>query len=536
MATKEELEKNRLRKFLNKAIKGKNIDAVLEALATGDASNARLIESVHDQLFIVSAEGQFLDSKLADNGVVRPGDVGLSDEVFRSLGIAISARKQVRDLIAEVLEVFYGPETARATSLTGLVEPYFLEDGDNLLVTLDDSTQAQIVFKSDDFTNINAATAQEVSDAITKSFRNQGLSASATIFNQDTGDFVRLISGTIGPASSLVITGGKAQNVLRFPQIRTTSNTSLTQWTLSIEPGSIIRYTWTGGPNPSVGKIREGDYANVFGSSFDILNRGTFDVIKIQGGTVGNAFVDVFNPVGVAEIVVQGTDSAILFFEPKRRTLNSEARFTGLFQSTPGVLQVFLPATTKIVRRFREGAAHLPEDSTLSSEFQGPFLFNPNEAGSTITENSAELNQEINRGQSFRIVDIKNTVGDIPDDQGFILFDFGTSNQEGPVRYIGRPSATSLALDPSHVFSFDHSVDSDITLISERKSHVPKEDGSDFPAFLTGSVSGRIFAEQLLLELTATGITLIIIVVFPGDIGLGKFGTPNSDKTYVWGE
>ena len=178
----------------------------------------------------------------------------------------------------------------------------------------------------------------------------------------------------------------------------------------------------------------------------------------------------------------------------------------------------------------------MPEDSTLSSEFQGPFLFNPNEAGSTITENSAELNQEINRGQSFRIVDIKNTVGDIPDDQGFILFDFGTSNQEGPVRYIGRPSATSLALDPSHVFSFDHSVDSDITLISERKSHVPKEDGSDFPAFLTGSVSGRIFAEQLLLELTATGITLIIIVVFPGDIGLGKFGTPNSDKTYVWGE
>ena len=536
MATKEELEQARLRKFLNKAIKGKNTDAVLAALATGDAHNSRTIEAVNDQLFIVSAEGQFLDSKLADNGVVRPGEVGLSDEVFRSLGIAISARKQVRDLISEILEVFYGPETARATVLTGLVEPYALQDGDNLSVTLDDSTQAQIVFKSDDFTNINAATAQEVSDAITKSFRDQGLTASAIIFNQDTGNFVRLISGTIGPSSSLIITGGKAQNILRFPQIRTTSNTSLTQWTLSIESGSIVRYTWTGGPNPSVGKIREGDYANVFGTSFNVLNRGTFNIVNIQGGTIGNAFVDVFNPVGVAEIVTQGTDSAILFFEPQRRTLNSESRFTGLFQSTPGVLQVFLPATTRIVRRFREGAGHIPPDATLSNEFQGPFLFNPNEAGVSITENSLELDQEINRGQSFRIVDTKNTIGEIPDDQGFILFDFGTSSQEGPVRYIGRPSATSLALDPSHIFRFDHATDSDITLISDRKSHVPKENGSDFPVFLTGSVSGRIFAEQLLLELTATGITLIITVLFPGDIGLGKFGTPNSDKFYVWGE
>ncbi len=534
--TKEEIEKERLRKFLNKAIRGKNVDAVLEALSTGDAHNARTAEAVHDQLFIVTAEGQFLDQKLADSGVVRPGDVGLSDEAFRELGITITARKQVRDLISEVLEIFYGPETSRATALTDLVEPYFLEDGDNLLVKLDDSTEAQIIFSSDDFTNINAATAQEVADAITKSFRDQGLSASALVFNQDTGNFVRLISGTIGPASSLVVNGGKAQNVFRFPQIRSTSNTSLTQWTLSIEPGSIIRYTWTGGPNPSVGKIREGDYANVFGTSFDLLNRGTFDVVDVQGGTIGNAFVDVFNPVGVAEVVVQGTDNAILFFQPERRTLNSETRFTALFQSTPGVLQIFLPATTRIVRRFREGAAHIPPDATLSSEFQGPFLFNPDEAGITITENSTELDQEINKGQSFRIIDTKNTVGEIPDDQGFVVFDFGTSNEESPVRYIGRPSATSLALDPSHIFRFDHAADSDITLISDRKSHVPLEDGSDFPAFLTGSVSGRIFAEQLIQELVATGITLIITILFPGDVGLSKFGTENSDKTYVWGE
>lgn len=533
--TKEEIEKERLRKFLSKAIKGKNIDAILTALATGDGSNARLVEAVNDQLFIVTAEGSGLDSRLADDGVVRPGEIGLSDEVFRSLGIAITARKLVRDLISEVLEIFYGPETSRATSLSTVVEPYFLEDGDNLLITLDDATEAQVVFRSDDFTNINSASAQEVADAITKSFRNQGLSASAVLFNQDTGNFVRIISGTIGPASSLRVTGGKAQNILRFPQIRNTSNTSLTQWTLSLEAGSVIRYTWTGGPNPSVGKIREGDYSNVFGTAFDPLNRGTFNIVNVQGGTIGNAFVDVFNPFGIAEVVVQGTDDAILFFEPIRRTINSETRFTALFQSTPGVLEVFLPATTKIVRRFREGAAHLPPDVTLSSEFQGPFLFNPNEAGVTITENSTELDEVINRGQSFNIVDIKNTVGEIPDDQGFVVFDFGTSSEEGPVRYIGRPSTASLSLDPSHIFEFDHEIDSDITLLSAKNNHTPTENGSDFPVFLTGSVSGRIFAEQLLQELTATGIILIITVVFPGDIGLGKFGTPNSDKFFVWG-
>src|SRR5271165_7638180 len=90
----------RLRSYLNPYIKGPNVDAVLNALA---ASNAAYLinnaSAINDQLYIVTASGQYLDERLAQYGISRPSSVGLADETFRQIGIAVKNRKQVRDLI-----------------------------------------------------------------------------------------------------------------------------------------------------------------------------------------------------------------------------------------------------------------------------------------------------------------------------------------------------------------------------------------------------------------------------------------------------
>src|SRR6185369_9200976 len=110
MATDDELkqQKARLRAYLNPSIRGPNTEAVLESLATGAAHLINNVEAVNDQLYIVKAQGRYLDQRMADRDITRPDNVGLSDEVFRDIGIQISNRKQVRDLMMNILRIMYG--------------------------------------------------------------------------------------------------------------------------------------------------------------------------------------------------------------------------------------------------------------------------------------------------------------------------------------------------------------------------------------------------------------------------------------------
>ncbi len=156
MANRED-EYAKLRKFLNKAIRGPNTDAVLRSVASGPAHLVNNIEAVNDSLYIVTAQERFLDQRLGDKGVVRPSDVGLSDEVFREIGIEITNRKQVRDLVHQLLRILYGEIFTRATSASSETETFFLEDGDTLIVSFDGQAPVELVFASSQFTNINTS-------------------------------------------------------------------------------------------------------------------------------------------------------------------------------------------------------------------------------------------------------------------------------------------------------------------------------------------------------------------------------------------
>lgn len=532
MANKED-EYKKLRSYLNKVIRGKNTDAILRSVANGPVHLINNVEAVNDSLYIVSAKEQYLDSRLGDKGVVRPTEVGLSDEVFREIGIEITNRKQVRDLVHQLLRILYGEIFTRATSASQEVENFTFEEGDNLIVSFDGKDPVEIAFTASQFSNISSATAQEVADAITKSLRKLGANGAA--FTQQDGEDLRvvLISSTDGPSSSVRVLGGKAQNALKFDEIRPTSGDASTQWTLTQEDGGTIKATWTGGANPSLGFVKVGDYVTIYGSSFDIANKGTFTITEAQGGTIGNAYVKFVNPNGISEIVTQGTDDAILFYNPKIRTLISKERYAGAFQTSPRTLEVFVPATTKVVRRNRAGAAHVYENGPSNEGQYGPYTYDT-EKGYVIGEQSAFTIEELNiNSDSILFVDDSM---DFPDAQGSLIIGLGTSHEEGPVPYISRPSSQALRINPSYKFKKKHPSGTDVALVAQNFPANPNKDGSDFPFYLTDSVAGRIYAENLIKEITATGIVLIIYTLYPNDIGLGKAGDQeNSEKYYIWG-
>ena len=106
MSISNEDDKKRLRKYLNPTIQGDNVDAMLETLSSASAYLINNVKSVNDMLYISTAVEEYLDQRLADWDLVRPQNVGLEDDIFRKLGIEVANRKQVRDLISNILEIF----------------------------------------------------------------------------------------------------------------------------------------------------------------------------------------------------------------------------------------------------------------------------------------------------------------------------------------------------------------------------------------------------------------------------------------------
>lgn len=526
--------KARLRAYLNPSIQGPNTEAILEALATGAAHMINNIEAVNDQLYIVKAQGRYLDQRMADRDITRPDNVGLSDEVFREIGIEVSNRKQVRDLMMNILRIIYGEEFTRATVDSAGLEPYSLKDGDTLVIEYDDQEPVEVTFKTAQFSSIAAATAQEVADAITKEIRRLGRKGAAIAKDDGIGGYVEIISETDGPASAVRVTGGRAQNELKFSSIRPTSGQALTQWTLSLIAGGSVRATWTGGPDPSIGKVKKGDYVNIFGTAFDANNRGTFTVTKVQGGVVNDAYYEFVNANGVAQTTVQGAIDGMLFFNPVRNTIVSKKNYASLYQTESRLLEIFIPATTKVVRRDRKGAAHLQDSGPSGEGNEGPYIFDSSK-GYLIGGEECNTTEEINANTNM-IIHVDNA-SDLPDTPGGLIFAFGTSTEEGPVPYIARPSSNSLVIDPSYRFENVHPAGTNISLVAQGFAYEPTKDGSDYPFYITDIVSGRIYAEYLLNLVAATGINVAITILYPEDIGLGKWGdSVNSEKYDIWGE
>lgn len=527
----------RLRSYLSPYVKGNSTDAILQALAAGNA--AYLIDnvrSVNDQVYVATASGRYLDELLANAEIVRPPSVGLSDDVFRDIGIEVKNRKQVRDLINNLLDAIFGDEYVRATSPSRAFEPYNLQDGDTLIVNFDENNTVPITFRTGQFQNIAAAKAQEVADAITKNLRSLGFSGTAIAKDDGNGPFVQIISDTVGASSSVTVLGGRAQNELLFDSSVPAGGNMSTQWTLSVQPGGVMRLTWTGGANPQIGKLTEGEYVNIYGGGFgSSSNEGSYTITKAVGGAAGIAYLEILNPLGTSGVVVQGVDDAVRFYSPTRKILASRQSYAAVYQPSARMLQVFLPAATKVVRRSRIGSAHLHDPSdpaSLLPHQEGPYMYDTS-LPYTISYIGTLLNQSLD-GTMSRVITVNNS-SLFPDAQGNIILGYGTSIQEGPIPYIARPSNNTLLISPAYTIKNSHPSGTDVALVSEKAPPSISKDGLDYPFYITDVVSGRLYAQDLINSVAATGINIVFTILYPSDIGLGKWGTQYSENPVIWG-
>ena len=119
----------------------------------------------------------------------------------------------------------------------------------------------------------------------------------------------------------------------------------------------------------------------------------------------------------------------------------------------------------------------------------------------------------IQAGKIIRLLNLGTNT--IPSTGGFIIFDYGLNTQEGPVRYLYKPTSGTIALDPSYTFKFNHSIGSAVVLIETMGPHIMSGHASEFAPYITDPSAARIILEDLIKSVKSSGIFVNFLINFP---------------------
>lgn len=353
-----------IRKHLSAAMGGENWDALIAALGSGDDTNWDNARLVFDQLFKSSASGKYLDRIMANDGIRRPLNVGMSDDIFRDLGIKLTNNKLTHEALREILEIYYGRDALRAYAETELSSPYNLSDGLVLSWTIDENQDFEYTFDSDQFSFISTATAYEVASVLTKTMSDEGSDAfAAAVVDPTTGlSKVRIYSGSLGLKSFVRITGGTSQPVLRFPAHKEVYSGAVVtadaySWVYTNPEQNVTKLSLTtaGQPplGPDISSIEAGDYI-VIGTGVGAVTPGTYpirDVYYSWSGANLTQVIEIDEDLGVVASIIQNSEENYRFFTAQKQTILNGSRTVVVAQTQPDQVDIQIPATTQAVAR-----------------------------------------------------------------------------------------------------------------------------------------------------------------------------------------
>jgi hypothetical protein len=356
-----------IRKHFNPVFRGPNWDALIAGLASGDDRNWDNAQAAFDQLFRVTASGKYLDILAANDGLKRSEALGLDDDTWRQLLIA-SDEKVVIQAILRLLEVFYGRDSLRAFVETELSGPFALSDGQTLDLTLDGKKTVTVTFNTASFAIISAAKAEEVAAVITDTIRDYDGTGFATAhLDLETNvTRVRIYSGSLGLWSTVQVTGGTAQNALRF-------NDYVETYTGSVVTGDAYSWVYTE-PTPGKTKISLSTTTNPPKVDLTLLRPGDYVIVSAptapgvytiesvgyswSGGTY-TQYIQLTSDIGYTGSNTQASNDYYRFFRPTRQGIQAGDHTVVVSQRPDRTLDVVLPATSSEVNRDLESAAYL---------------------------------------------------------------------------------------------------------------------------------------------------------------------------------
>lgn len=152
----------------------------------------------------------------------------------------------------------------------------------------------------------------------------------------------------------------------------------------------------------------------------------------------------------------------------------------------------------------------------INSGIYGPYMWS-SDAPYVISSLTSNIQTDIKAGNNVRTIQISPT-NNIPNTEGFVIFDFGTEREEGPVRYLYKPTTNSMQLDPAYVFKSNHDIGSSITVIRRKGAHVMSGLGTEYPAYITDPAVAREILQDLMRQVKSVGIFIEFLVRYPQQV------------------
>ena len=331
-----------------------NWSAVIGALGESDQNLADLLEQVREQMFVETASRPWIDRLGANVKVSRPRFVGMSDDSFRRYIPTLSYQpKQVKKILDDLLDVFFFRETTTAFTQTLGVEPYLLVDGWELTYLVDGQHSESIKFTSDAFTDIQNATAEEITNVINRQAKN----SFAVVYDDRIAKQirVRLFSNTIGSKGSIQVLGGRADIALKFSGFYENAGaTPSTQW-LVTKIGDTVTYQQVGGSSINLSQISAGDV--VISTLPD--NQGSFVIEEVDLANNKFQFTNLFGTPGSYDQSLLFSWQTVKFIRPDKMVIYTNSSRAVVWETSPGEVIVEMPATPPVVKRSLKGSGHV---------------------------------------------------------------------------------------------------------------------------------------------------------------------------------
>jgi hypothetical protein len=370
-----------------------NWKAVVESFGESDQKLADLITEVRKQFFTKTASRPYLDRLAANNKIARPRLVGMDDPSFRQYIPILSYQpKQVKLIIDKLLDIFFFKESTTAFMTSQSFGPFDFNSGWELELLIDEQYTDRAVFNSSDFTNINAATADEVVASINR----QTKYCYATVYYDSVtkNSYIRMFTNTVGSKGSLRILGGRANISLRFNGfIDTAGNGSNTQWSVS-KIGDEVTFQYTGGTSPGINQLQEDDIMII-----DLPgNYGSFQITSIDLVNSSVSFKNLFATPGT---FTQSSSNDVKFIRPAKYVAYLNPRRAITWETSPSEVLVEMPTSPPVVKRSLKGSFHTngqfsqmsSRDSDTSTTLVDAFGFP--ESGTFIMEPMNEIKTRI---------------------------------------------------------------------------------------------------------------------------------------------
>lgn len=128
----------------------------------------------------------------------------------------------------------------------------------------------------------------------------------------------------------------------------------------------------------------------------------------------------------------------------------------------------------------------------------------------------ADIQDEIKAGTIVRL--LNTSASDIPAEGGFVVFDYGLNTQEGPVRYLYKPTPTTIAIDPSYTFQKNHAIGSAVVSIRTKGPHAMSTVGSEYPPYITDPSQARFILQDLIRSVKSAGIFVNFLIRYPDQL------------------